>query len=103
MLFLGPIPLLFRYARKAPAAGAGSLMDATPTSTSCGGESGKMRVSMCGSLGHIAMRIVLSWLLIARMGLSAVALATGIGWTAVNVFWLVKYLRSQRETESAKM
>lgn len=34
---------------------------------------------------------------------AAVALATGIGWTAVNVFWLVKYLRSQRETESAKM
>ncbi len=63
---------------------------------------GKMRVSMFGSLGHIAMRIVLSWLLIARMGLSAVALATGIGWTAVNVFWLVKYLRSQRETESKK-
>lgn len=78
-------------------------MDATPTSTSCGGESGKMRVSMCGSLGHIAMRIVLSWLLIARMGLSAVALATGIGWTAVNVFWFVKCLRSQREPESAKM
>lgn len=42
VFFLGPMPLLFRYARKAPAAGAMRLMDAIPTSTSCGGESAKM-------------------------------------------------------------
>lgn len=54
---------------------------------------GKMNVSMAGSLGHITLRIILSWLLIQRFGLAAVALATGIGWVAVNVFWLIKYKR----------
>lgn len=54
---------------------------------------GKMSVSMAGSLGHITLRIILSWIFIDRFGLAAVAIATGIGWAAVNVFWLVKYIK----------
>lgn len=57
---------------------------------------GRVRISMCGSLGHIALRIVLSQLLIDSMGLRAVALATGIGWAAANLFWLIKYLRVRK-------
>lgn len=61
---------------------------------------GKMKVSMFGSLGHISLRIVLSWLLIERFGLAAVAFATGIGWVCVNVFWLIKYaLDAKRQKE----
>ena len=38
-------------------------------------------------MGHITLRVILSWLLVDRMGLPAVALATGIGWLLVNLFW----------------
>ena len=31
--------------------------------------------------------MILSWLLVDGMGLPAVALATGIGWLLVNLFW----------------
>lgn len=58
---------------------------------------GKMSVSMAGSLGHIALRIVLSWLLIEKFGLAAVALATGIGWLGVNIFWMIKYMGKARQ------
>lgn len=57
---------------------------------------GRMKVSMAGSLGHIVLRIILSWLLIKALGLAAVALATGIGWIGVNIFWLIKYKTKKR-------
>lgn len=41
-----------------------------------------------GALGHISIRVVLSGALFPAMGLNAVALATGIGWIAANLFWM---------------
>lgn len=40
-----------------------------------------------GALGHISIRVVLSRVMFPAMGLNAVALATGIGWIAANLFW----------------
>lgn len=52
----------------------------------------RMSVPLIGAVGHITLRAVLSWLLVPRLGLNAVAIATGIGWVLVNLFWgIVKY------------
>ena len=40
-----------------------------------------------GTTLHITMRVILSWLLFAHMGLNAVALATGLGWAMACLFW----------------
>lgn len=48
---------------------------------------GRVSVPLIGAASHIALRAVLSWLLVGRLGLSAVALATGIGWLMVNGLW----------------
>ena len=50
---------------------------------------GKVSVPFLGATSHIALRVVLSWLLVGRMGLPAVALATGLGWAMVNTMWAV--------------
>ncbi len=46
---------------------------------------------MIGSTLHISIRVVLSYLLIGRMGLEAVAVATGIGWISVVIYQIVVY------------
>lgn len=48
---------------------------------------GKVCVPFLGATSHIALRVVLSWLLVGKMGLPAVALATGLGWVLVNALW----------------
>lgn len=50
---------------------------------------GKVSVPFLGATSHIALRVVLSWLLVGKMGLPAVALATGLGWAMVNALWTV--------------
>ena len=52
---------------------------------------GKVLVPFIGSLTHVTLRVVLSWLLIKEHGLPAVAFATGLGWILVNVLWSVIY------------
>lgn len=49
---------------------------------------GKVQIPFLGAASHIAIRIVLSAWLIGRMGLPAVAVASGIGWIWANLFWL---------------
>ena len=48
---------------------------------------GKALIPFIGAASHITMRIILSRLMFGSLGLSAVALATGIGWIWVNLFW----------------
>ena len=48
---------------------------------------GRVSVPFIGATSHIALRVVLSWLLIGKMGLPAVAVASGIGWVMVNALW----------------
>ncbi len=59
---------------------------------------GKVLVPFLGATSHIALRVVLSWLLVGRMGLPAVALATGLGWAMVNTMWaVVKHVTERKE------
>ena len=50
---------------------------------------GKVSIPFAGAIGHITLRVILSWIFISRFGLDAVAAATGIGWILVNLFWML--------------
>ena len=50
---------------------------------------GRVEIPAIGAISHISLRVLLSWLLVGRMGLDAVALATGLGWILVNLMWLL--------------
>ena len=52
---------------------------------------GKVIIPFIGATSHILIRVLLSWILFPIMGLSSVALATGIGWMLANVFWSIVY------------
>lgn len=51
---------------------------------------GRMSIPFWGAAGHITLRVILSWLFIGSFGLDAVAVATGIGWVGVNLFWYLE-------------
>lgn len=55
---------------------------------------GIVQIPVVGTVLHISLRVVFSYLLVTRMGLPAVALATGIGWAAVVLFQCLFYLKS---------
>ena len=61
---------------------------------------GRVNLPVIGSTGHISLRALLSWLLASQMGLPAVALATGIGWIGVVIFWFVVMYRTERFGET---
>lgn len=48
---------------------------------------GKFFITLTGSIGQISIRVILSWFIFSKIQLNAVALATGIGWIATNLFW----------------
>ena len=50
---------------------------------------GRVNIPVIGATGHISLRVVLSFLLAPAMGLPAVALATGLGWVGVVIFWSI--------------
>ena len=52
---------------------------------------GMIKVPVIGTFIQISIRVILSWLLIGSMGLSAVALATGLGWMAIVVYQSTLY------------
>lgn len=62
---------------------------------------GRVHIAVMGTTGHITMRAVLSWLLAGKMQLPAVALATGLGWMWVNLFWLLVQRREWKGMPSA--
>ena len=51
---------------------------------------GRIRLPFVGALGHISFRVIGSYLLFGHLGLTAVALATGLGWLGANIFWLAE-------------
>ena len=52
----------------------------------------KVMLPFIGAVGHISIRVILSWILFRWLGLNAVALATGLGWFCGNAFWgICKY------------
>ena len=48
---------------------------------------GRVDIPVIGATGHISLRVILSHFLAPAMGLPAVALATGLGWIGVVIFW----------------
>lgn len=50
---------------------------------------GKVIITLIGSIGQITIRLIMSWILFTNLQLNAVAIATGIGWIATNVFWAI--------------
>ena len=56
---------------------------------------GKISVPVIGSTLHISIRVVLSYLLIGRMGLEAVA--TGIVWISVVLYQIVVYRKVRKK------
>lgn len=60
---------------------------------------GRVSVPFIGATSHIALRVVLSWLLIGKMGLPAVAVATGIGWVMINALWTLIRQRQMQKVQ----
>ena len=54
---------------------------------------GHMLLAFFGTTGHILLRAALSALWIGKMGLSAVAVATGIGWMLCVTYLAINYVR----------
>ena len=60
---------------------------------------GKVLITLAGSLLQISIRVILSFILFSNLGLSCVALATGIGWLTVNIVWsIIKKIIEKRRT-----
>lgn len=51
---------------------------------------GRVSLPFIGALGHISFRVIGSYLMFGHLGLTAVALATGIGWLGACIYWLIK-------------
>ncbi len=58
---------------------------------------GRVIIPFIGATGHITLRVILSWIFVRSFGLSAVAVATGIGWMLVNAFWGVIKIKERRK------
>ena len=48
--------------------------------------SGRVNITLWGTSLQIAIRVVFTYLLVSAMGLNAVALSTGLGWSAIILF-----------------
>lgn len=60
---------------------------------------GRMHVLLIGTTMHITIRALLSHLLVNGMGLSAVALATGIGWMCMTLYQILCLISWRRDTK----
>ena len=58
--------------------------------------SGHVSIPFIGTIIHISLRTLLTFLLIPRLGLPAVAISTGIGWIAVVAFQTIIYVKNYR-------
>lgn len=63
---------------------------------------GRVSIPFIGATMHIALRVILSYLLVGKMGLPAVALASGIGWAMVNALWAIIKHHSEKNTVRCK-
>lgn len=58
---------------------------------------GRVEVPVIGTIIQISIRVVISYLLIDRLGLKAVALATGIGWAVIVLYQIFTYQKTRRQ------
>lgn len=61
---------------------------------------GRVDLPVIGSAGHISLRVLLTRLLAPGLGLPAAALATGLGWVCVVLFWTPFLLRELSEGDA---
>lgn len=54
--------------------------------------SGMVNIPLIGTTIHISLRVILSYLFISSMGMSAVSYATGIGWIVIVIFHSLIYV-----------
>lgn len=57
---------------------------------------GRMNITFFGTTLQIILRVVGTYLLVSRLGLDAVALATGLGWVAIVAFQLIIFTLERR-------
>lgn len=57
---------------------------------------GRMNITFWGTTIQIVIRVILSYLLVGRIGLGAVGLATGIGWIVIVCFQIVIFMLERR-------
>ncbi|MBR2256939.1 MAG: MATE family efflux transporter [Blautia sp.] len=60
---------------------------------------GHIMITVAGACSHIAFRALISGIFIGKYGLDVVAVATGIGWMGVNLFWCIK-MRSSSTSQT---
>ena len=60
--------------------------------------SGRVKIPFIGTTIHISVRVILSYLLVSKLSLGAVALATGIGWIVVVVFQISVFKKIKYST-----
>lgn len=53
--------------------------------------SGRVKIPFIGTTIHLSVRVILSYLLVSKLSLGAVALSTGIGWIIVVVFQIIVF------------
>ncbi|WP_227861352.1 MATE family efflux transporter [Clostridioides sp. ZZV14-6105] len=58
--------------------------------------SGKVNIPVIGTILHISIRVILSYLFIQQFGLKTIAFATGIGWVSVVTFQYIIFYRSKK-------
>lgn len=63
---------------------------------------GWVMIPFLGTTSHITLRVILSWILVSRLGLSAIAFATGLGWVWVVVFLSGCYFLTRETISSAQ-
>lgn len=63
---------------------------------------GMVHVPVLGTILHISIRVIFSYILIGNIGLAAVAVATGIGWAAVVMFQSILYKKLGIDNEKGR-
>ncbi|MCC0662701.1 MATE family efflux transporter [Clostridioides sp. ZZV15-6597] len=58
--------------------------------------SGKVNIPVIGTILHISIRVIISYLFIQQFGLKTIAFATGIGWLSVVTFQYIIFYRSKK-------
>lgn len=54
---------------------------------------GRVRIPFIGTTIHITIRVILSYILVSKLSLGAVGLATGIGWVVVVTFQVIVFCK----------
>lgn len=57
---------------------------------------GKLTVPVTATIIQITIRVIFSYLWIQMMGLKAVAIATGLGWSAIGIYYYISYRMTAR-------